>query len=186
MRQLEKKVLLAGEAIVVVPGFFTPEECDDAIRLTEAHGFRAAPITTYRGFVMRPDVRNNTRVMIDDHDAARRLWERMESLVRPSVGDWTAVGLNERFRYYRYDEGQYFKRHADGAFVRSDVERSLYTAMVYLNDGFTGGATEFIGHDPVVPRRGMLLLFDHGLVHEGAAVTRGRKYVLRTDVMYRQ
>ena len=30
----------------------------------------------------------------------------------------------------------------------------------------------------------MALIFDHFLLHEGAAVTRGRKYVLRSDVMY--
>src|SRR4051794_13433292 len=31
---------------------------------------------------------------------------------------------------------------------------------------------------------GTALLFHHPLVHQGAAVTRGREYVLRTDVMY--
>jgi prolyl 4-hydroxylase len=30
----------------------------------------------------------------------------------------------------------------------------------------------------------MALLFDHHLLHEGAAVMSGRKYVLRSDVMY--
>jgi hypothetical protein len=30
----------------------------------------------------------------------------------------------------------------------------------------------------------MALVFDHGLIHEGAAVTDGVKYVLRSDVMY--
>jgi prolyl 4-hydroxylase len=32
----------------------------------------------------------------------------------------------------------------------------------------------------------MALVFDHQQVHEGAAVESGRKYVLRTDVMYRR
>ena len=30
----------------------------------------------------------------------------------------------------------------------------------------------------------MALIFEHELLHEGAAVTAGRKYVLRSDVMY--
>jgi hypothetical protein len=30
----------------------------------------------------------------------------------------------------------------------------------------------------------MALIFEHQLLHEGAAVTQGRKYVLRSDVMY--
>jgi prolyl 4-hydroxylase len=30
----------------------------------------------------------------------------------------------------------------------------------------------------------MALLFDHGLIHEGAELAEGIKYVLRSDVMY--
>jgi hypothetical protein len=32
----------------------------------------------------------------------------------------------------------------------------------------------------------MALVFEHPVRHQGAPVTAGRKYVLRTDVMYRQ
>ncbi len=60
--------------------------------------------------------------------------------------------------------------------------------MIYLNDGFEGGATCF--HQGrhrlhVTPKAGMALVFYHRVLHEGAAVEKGRKYVLRTDVMYR-
>jgi hypothetical protein len=34
------------------------------------------------------------------------------------------------------------------------------------------------------PERGMALGFYHLQIHEGAPVIHGRKYVLRTDVMY--
>jgi hypothetical protein len=37
----------------------------------------------------------------------------------------------------------------------------------------------------VRPEPGKALVFYHYLSHEGAPVTAGRKYVLRTDVMYR-
>jgi hypothetical protein len=33
-------------------------------------------------------------------------------------------------------------------------------------------------------RTGMALVFEHALTHEGAEVTGGTKYVLRSDVMY--
>ena len=61
--------------------------------------------------------------------------------------------------------------------------------MVYLNGDFEGGETTFeISRDPVrvVPRTGMALVFYHRLLHEGAEVLTGRKYVLRSDVMYRR
>ena len=57
------------------------------------------------------------------------------------------------------------------------------TFMVYLNDGFQGGFTKF--DDFIVwPQKGMGLCFDHQLSHEGAAVTSGTKYALRSDVMF--
>ena len=37
----------------------------------------------------------------------------------------------------------------------------------------------------VTPERGKALVFYHRQLHEGLPVVRGRKYVLRTDVMYR-
>jgi len=79
--------------------------------------------------------------------------------------------------------GQAFRWHRDGAFVRSASEQSLLTFMVYLNEGFLGGATEF-EHTQVVPRVGDALIFHHGLRHQGAEVSRGVKYVLRSDVMF--
>lgn len=55
--------------------------------------------------------------------------------------------------------------------------------MVYLNDDFEGGDTHF-EHLAIRPQTGMALIFVHELRHEGSAVVRGRKYVLRSDVMY--
>lgn len=169
-----------------VADVLTADECADFIRFIESEGPREAPITTGYGFVMEPEIRNNTRVMVDDTARAAWLWNRLLAFVPPRVGPWTAVGLNERFRYYRYDPGQYFRWHGDGAFARSQYERSLMTAMVYLNDDFEGGCTEFADFGAVLPQRGMALFFDHPLIHQGAPVTSGRKYVLRTDVMYRR
>lgn len=37
----------------------------------------------------------------------------------------------------------------------------------------------------VAPTAGTALLFRHRVLHEGAPVAAGVKYVLRTDVMYR-
>jgi hypothetical protein len=55
--------------------------------------------------------------------------------------------------------------------------------MVYLNDDFTGGETRFT-QGVVKPAKGMALVFVHQLFHQGDVVTSGRKYVVRTDVMY--
>jgi prolyl 4-hydroxylase len=58
--------------------------------------------------------------------------------------------------------------------------------MVYLNDDFAGGDTEFMDGPSVRPQKGAALLFLHPVLHQGAPVRSGRKYVLRRDVMYRR
>ena len=57
--------------------------------------------------------------------------------------------------------------------------------MIYLNEGFEGGETVFQRFLGVKPACGKALVFFHRQLHEGAPVVSGRKYVLRTDVMYR-
>ncbi|MBS0205257.1 MAG: 2OG-Fe(II) oxygenase [Planctomycetes bacterium] len=183
------KRVLVPDHIITVPSFLTGDECDRYINLSEGKGYDDAPITTAHGFEMRPDIRNNTRVILDDFDLARLFWDRIESAVPSPFGGRNAIGLNERFRFYRYDPGQTFRWHRDGAFVRISGERSQFTFMIYLNADFEGGETKFrlpspIGSIDVRPERGMALLFNHELLHEGATVHLGRKYVLRTDVMY--
>lgn len=173
--------------VYVVHDFLTQEECQDYIRMAEAIGFGEAPITTSHGPVMRKDVRNNSRVMKDDPELANELWQRaIPWLVTPWRGS-VAVGLNERFRFYRYEPGQMFAPHFDGAFRRSEDEKSEFTFLIYLNDDFVGGETRFFnpGIFHVQPRTGSLLIFYHPQLHEGTVIESGTKYVLRSDVMYR-
>ncbi len=172
-----------ASGVYTSPDVLTPAECDELITVTEAEGYTAAPITTMRGPMLRPDVRNNKRYMVDDPATAARLWAKVEYHIPPVVGGWRAVGLNERLRFYRYDVGEYFAPHLDGYYQRDNGECSHLTFMIYLNDDFEGGATVFSGIG-VKPRRGMALVFIHELLHEGAPVTKGRKYVLRSDVMF--
>lgn len=172
-----------ADDIYTIAGVLTPEECRDYIALTESRGYADAPISVRGSFVMRPDIRNNARVIIDDVPGAESLWQRIRPEIPPILDGRQAIGLNERLRFYRYDPGERFAPHIDGAYRRENGEESLLTFMIYLNDGFGGGETEF-DEIAVTPETGLALLFRHALLHEGKAVTSGRKYVLRSDVMY--
>jgi hypothetical protein len=181
---------IQGDLLFLLHDFFSPEECRRAIALSEGEGYGDAPITTPLGFVTAKDVRNNSRVMVDDVAFAARLFERARAFLPSRVDFWILHGLNERFRYYRYDVGQRFRLHYDGSFLRNAEEESQLTFMVYLNDDFTGGTTDFYFENhrlkaSVKPRQGSALVFAHAQLHEGSPVTSGRKYVLRSDVMYR-
>ncbi len=177
---------LSSPIAFTIPDVLDAAECAQLVARIDALGPSAAPITTARGFEMRPDIRNNRRVIFDDVPLAAELYRRIEPALPRSLCGMAPVGANERFRCYRYDPGMRFAPHYDGAFIRDETERSQLTLRVYLNEGFAGGATAF--HDfgvEVVPRTGMALLFQHFTLHEGCVVRSGVKYALRSDVMYR-
>ena len=173
--------LIEGYAFTI-QNFLSPSECQLSIQSTEQLGYTDAPVTTHLGPMMLPMVRNNTRVMVDDLPLAQKLWSRFQPLA-PDVPGWKAIGLNERFRYYRYDPGESFKPHSDGAFVRNAHERSMFTILLYLNEGFSAGDTVVNGLS-VRPQTGMALVFLHRILHESTELLQGRKYVMRSDIMY--
>ena len=169
-----------------IDDFCSPAECAELVLRIDAAKPEVAPVTTARGPVMRPDIRNNERVVFDDVELAMTLFARARSRLPETMLSRRPVCANERFRAYRYGPGQRFKAHYDGAFVRDQNEQSLLTFMVYLNDGFAGGETAFLDLERVIaPRTGTALFFQHHLLHEGREVTAGTKYVLRTDIMFR-
>ena len=177
--------------VVEIENFMPHERCEALMAHAESIGFDEATINTSVGHVLKKDVRNNDRMISDDTKLASELWSLAHDYVPVTFKQRTVVGLNERLRFYRYGPGQKFDWHQDGCFERENGERSQFTFMVYLNDGYEGGGTSFI--DPhgrlfepftVTPRQGSALLFYHHLDHRGDQVRAGRKYVLRTDVMY--
>ena len=171
--------------VFTVEGVMSAEECAQTVARIEAIGPLAAPITTSRGFVHAPKIRNNSRVMFDDPALAAELFARVRPTLPDPLGRKRPVGANERFRGYRYGPGERFAPHFDGAFRRSPTEESQLTFMVYLDEGCSGGDTEFLDLGVrVTPRPGLALLFQHRLLHAGCEVSGGVKHVLRSDIMY--
>jgi len=184
---------LDGDSVYTVSEFLAPDECAAFVAQSEAAGYGDAEVA---GVVVK-DFRDNDRVLFDDAALAARLFGRALPFLPPVIEGKVPVGFNERFRFYRYGPGQTFKPHVDGAHHRFALRQaSELTFLMYLNDDFTGGETNFFFDYAlhlalggrvrfgVRPVRGTALVFRHRLLHEGAPVLTGRKYVLRTDVMY--
>jgi 2-oxoglutarate-Fe(II)-dependent oxygenase superfamily protein len=174
-----------GENLFVIPGFLPAEDCERLIARSEALGYEAATL----GEELVPQLRNNARLILDDPDLGMALWERARALLPARLGAWQAVGLNPRFRFYRYTTAELFGPHGDGCISLDNGQQSQLTFMVYLSDVAAGGATRFYSPGGVVslevrPERGKAIAFAHRLIHEGAAVIDGCKYVLRSDVMF--
>ena len=117
--------------------------------------------------------------------------------------DYKPINCNPNIRVYKYDEGHAFGRHVDGSNLvtgRGSGTTEM-TMLIYLST-CEGGATRF--HHPsgrrsrkqqqgssssfaFEPQVGALLLHVHGkfcLEHEADEVLSGKKYVLRTDLVY--
>jgi prolyl 4-hydroxylase len=173
--------------IFEIPDILSETECDRWIDRIRSTGTEPAPINTVRGLEINSQIRNNRRVIFDDAEWANDLFDRVKDHVPKEIHGMTLAGVNERLRCYEYLPGHRFAPHSDGAFIRSEGERSWYTYIIYLNEEFEGGETIFFVEPEVVikPRTGAGLFFQHPIIHEGAVVTSGIKYAVRTDLMYR-
>ena len=172
----------------------TPARCAAYIERFERGQARVAPIIRADGVGVDEELRNNTRIMWDDRDEANwllaqvasRMQETGRALPRAFHGGALA-GANPRLRVYRYGPAQHHSAHWDTEH-ELDAERvTRMTLVVYLNDDFDGGETEFPELDVQVrPATGLALLFQHRTLHRARAVARGAKFVLRTDLVYRR
>jgi len=173
-------------------GFLSPDECKNLIERSEKIGFEESLIQVRGvGQVMNKDVRDNERAFFDDKELASSLFQKVNQYLPQEIEsngfNWEPFELNERFRFYKYQDGQQFKQHLDGSFVRNENEISKVTMLLYLNEDFVGGATRFVlENEMVYPKTGKLLLFRHNILHSGMPCSNGIKYVLRTDVIYKK
>ena len=187
-----------GDNGVIVHNALTRDECKAIIGLSENKGYQDA--VEYCGQYRD---RWNDRFMSDDHKLAEFFWDRVKEFIPETVTEfgsvWEVEKLNTRFRFCKYigGKGHYFGPHTDGQYIIDSEHRSLLTCMFYLNgtDEFEGGLTNFL--DPrtkavkysVHPAPGLCVIFPQvnmDFYHEGTQVTKGLKYILRTDVMYRR
>mmetsp|Transcript_32141 Transcript_32141/g.96865 ORF Transcript_32141/g.96865 Transcript_32141/m.96865 type:complete len:352 (-) Transcript_32141:175-1230(-) len=114
-------------------------------------------------------------------------------------GTYHPYGCNPVLRVCRYTAGGHFQPHRDGGFqLRAGENTSIKTLMVYLNDDFEGGATSFYTDSQECyalpedkfrtyafrPKAGDCLVFNSAHVHDGGKVSGGKKYILRSEVMY--
>jgi 2OG-Fe(II) oxygenase superfamily len=152
-------------------------------------------------------------VWVVHDELCQALFHRVSSLLPSELCNGKLVNLNCRWRIYRYTAGTVYRPHIDGAWTGSGIADGLYvndiyhgkvtsrlTFLIYLNDNFEQGGTTFyapaneagcVVARSVAPIQGSILCFPHGqgvdnvgLVHEGSAVTKGTKYVMRSDVLY--
>ncbi|WP_200799933.1 2OG-Fe(II) oxygenase family protein [Hymenobacter daecheongensis] len=134
-----------ADSIFTIADFLTRQQCLENIVLSEKIGYELAKVNTAAGSKVRTDIRNNNRGFYRSEELAQTLWGKLQPFVPGQLGNSTPIGLNELFRFYRYQRGHQFKGHFDESYIRNAQEASYFTFMVYLNDNFQGGDTTFRG-----------------------------------------
>lgn len=185
---------IAHGDVVVLRNLLTPEECQAIIEVAETRGFeKAALYTDGAGAHHFSDVRKSQRCIVDSDAFVGALWSRLQHAVSPNWG-WQFVldsqhPLNERLRILRYDPGDYFLPHRDGQYMSPTGSISQITILLYLNEGYKGGYTEFKTTAgewyPVVTGVGDAVLMDQSVSHHVPPLLEGIKYSLRTEVMFK-
>ncbi|KAF9425538.1 hypothetical protein BGZ94_007448 [Podila epigama] len=202
-----------------VPGAFllkdvlTRKECLQMISAAEAVGFTPDVPIVGTAAESISVLAHNFFWMADDQ-LLKHIFDRCKPHFPETSGDGQgAVGINSRWRVYRYVPGAIYRIHVDGQWPGSGLDPvtgeylydayggtrwSRLTFLVYLNDEFEGGGTTFFTPSADVgfmdaraasPRAGSVLCFPHGeaagsLLHEGSPVLKGAKYIIRADVLY--
>jgi hypothetical protein len=208
--------------IDAVPGAFqllnvlSAAECAAIIKLSEKLGYLEDAAVS----LPRAIRHNDSFTWIIDDETNQLIWQRCRTLLVDSHefnADKPALGINSRFRFYRYAEGDYFAAHTDGSWPGSrvidgelidnayDDRWSQLSLLLFLNDDYEGGATQFYVNrdDPARPARqageanivdvrtplGGALCFPHGVhplhcMHASQVISMGTKYIIRSDVLF--
>ena len=144
---------LSKVKLFTIKNILSPSDCKTLIKLTNDIGY--VPIS----FEYPEDYRKCERVICKSFDLASIIWNKIIGYftrndiedIRPygfgNKGIWRPTHINEAIRFTRYRNGDFFKSHRDGGYTKSNLNRSVYTIMIYLNDpqskDFKGGETVF-------------------------------------------
>jgi len=196
---LSENVAVTGierHELAQVPGAFqifnalTKDECKKLINISEQLGFLPDAAVSLPRSVRH----NDSLTWIVDEKTDAIIWQRIAHLMddRQAIfAESKALGINARFRFYRYNPKDYFKPHSDGAWPGSRIindqlvanaypdRYSQMTFLLFLSDDFQGGETRFLvnADDPTKPATrndkvknvdirtpaGGILCFPHGM-----------------------
>ncbi|MFA9420484.1 MAG: oxidoreductase [Gammaproteobacteria bacterium] len=198
-----------------VPGAFqllnvlSISECRRIVGLTESLGYLPDAAVSLPRSVRH----NHSLTWVADDTTTDIIWRRCQAFMTDDQEIFDgkqALGLNGRFRFYRYQPGDYFSPHTDGSWPGSKVINrqlvtnafsdrwSQLTFLLFLSDEYEGGRTQFYlpsnkpDEPTVVNVRtpvGGVLCFPHGMhplhcLHASEAIVSGSKYIIRSDVLF--
>ena len=87
---------------------------------------------------------------------------------------------DDGLKYHRMTKGGYFSWHDDSAIMSFGLPRQ-FTVLMYLNDDYLGGYTDFLYQQlSIKPEAGMMIIYPCNMshIHRGGIVLEGTKYII--------
>ena len=168
----------------------TKEECDRLIEYGK-HKVEDSGVICERGETCKTDHRTSKNVFLKDEelDVIEKITKQVERYMKIDRSHF------EDLQFVHYDKNQEYKEHYDPcvgegrceSFLKKGGQR-FATFIIYLNDDFVGGETNFPNRNvKVIPKVGKGVLFfsledDNETIredslHAGMPVLRGEKYM---------
>lgn len=165
-----------------IRGFFSAAECDFLTRAAAPWLAPSLVVDPQSGQLIQNPVRTSDAMAfpwIAESPAIHALNRRIAA----TTG--TAPAQGEPLQVLRYRSGQQYRPHLD--FVAGETNQRILTALVYLNEGYEGGETEFVKTGLTFSgAKGDALIFANALadgncdsqaLHAGLPVLSGEKYL---------
>ena len=169
--------------------FLSNEECDEIISMIESNNQRSSVVTG--GGNDRSDITDHRTSSTSNLNTNNKTIQKIHKRISEELN--IPIEKGESIQGQLYEEGQYFKPHNDffngpayDMHCLSSGNRT-HTLMVYLNDDFDGGETNFPNlKQSVKPVKGKAIWWNYlkdgktlkEYLHEGTPVTKGKKYII--------
>ena len=138
-----------NKLVFTIDNFLSDKECNNFLKLINNNDFQKAPIGD-KNKSIESETRNNSRTLLDDEKIIENLWNKIKiiDLIPKTMTNnvFKLKGLFKNLLFYKYNVGEYFKEHYDGDKIDGN-KKSFFTLLIYLNDDFEGGETNFIHYD---------------------------------------
>ena len=171
-----------------IDSFLTPEECKELIALINKNNAKSSVVGA-DGYSEATDFRTSSTCNLPANEP---FVKKISEKIAKEVG--RPLEFMESLQGQKYEGGEYFRAHtdwfADGPQYDQHCKiggNRTETLMIYLNDDFTGGETDFKKLKfKGIPKEGRALYWtnmkdgkgDPDALHEGTDVVKGTKYVI--------
>ena len=180
--EIKAKPLSSSPEVYLFPGLFSPAECDFLIEVAMPRLGPSVVVDPQTGQQVPNPVRTSDGSafpLAAENPAMHALCQRL------AVASGTDVAQGEPLQVLRYSAGQQYRPHFDA--IDGAENQRILTFLVYLNDDFEGGETQFLASGlKVKGQKGDGLLFrnsddagrpDPGSQHAGLPPTAGEKFL---------